>query len=257
MGSMKDWIGGHKNLILGIGSTLLTLIVLVFIMDWIVMPLYTHHGVEEELPDVTEMSFREAKGFLESRGFSIVIDGMKFDETYPESTVVFQSPTPYSQVKKNRRIYVTLSAGERLLSVPSVVGLSERDAAFRLRQAGLVLGEVFYEYHNYHLAGVVFGQSIDPTVEVAVETPVDITVSMGRSPERFVVPDVVGKSMEEAKKVIRQAGLQVGQVDYEVHPNLVPETVIQQSLPPAQEVARGTMVDLIVSRLEEADWEER
>ena len=52
---------------------------------------------------------------------------------------------------------------------------------------------------------------------------------MGRPPDRFSVPDVVGKSLDLAKRLIRQSGLQVGDVVFEVRENLVPETVISQS----------------------------
>ena len=247
MERIKAFMKRHRTPILGIGSTALMLIILVLILEWIVMPLYTHLGDEVELPDVTEMSFGQAKEILEAQEFRIVNDGMKFDETYPESTVVFQNPPPYSRVKKGRRIYVTLSAGERMIPVPRVVGMSERDAEFAIRQAGLLVGEVFYEYHNYHLAGVVFDQSMVQGTEVVAETIVDITVSMGRSPDRFSVPDVVGKSFDSAKRLIRQSGLRVGEVVFEVRRNLVPETVIRQSLDAGQEVDQGTPVDLIVS----------
>lgn len=216
------------------------------------MPLYTHRGAEFELPDVTEMSFEQAKEILEVRGFRIITDGLQFNETYAESTVIFQNPPPYSKVKRGRRIYVTLSAGERMISVPRVIGLSERDAEFALRQSGLELGEVYYEYHNYHLNGVVFLQSIDPGMEVIKQTPVEITVSRGRLPSHFYVPDVVGKSYEAARRLILQEGLSIGTVTQEVDERLVPETVIRQSIEPGREVPQGEPIDLVVSRLEES-----
>lgn len=245
------WIHLHRTPIIGIGATVLCLFLLVLIIDFVVMPLYTHLGEEEELPDVTEMSFQQAEEILDEEGFRIVFDGMKFDETYPESTVVFQNPSPYSRVKKGRRIYVRLSAGERMIAVPSVVGMSERDAEFALRQTELSLGEVFYEYHNYHLAGVVFEQSLDFLTEVEAGTPVDITVSIGNLPSNFIVPDVAGKSLDAATRLIRQAGLNVGQVRYEVRANLVPETVLRQSHEPGSDVPQSASIDLIVSQLEE------
>ena len=249
MNRWKQSLTRYRTVLLGGGATILMLCFLVFFMDAIVMPIYTHQGNEEELPDVTEISFAEARQILESRGFSIIKEAEKFDETYPESTVIFQNPPSFSRVKKGRRIYVTLSAGEKMILVPRVVGSSERDAEFVLRQAGLELGEVFYEYHRYHLKDVVFSQSIDPGMEVAEHTPVDITVSMGRAPDQFVVPDVTGKSLEEARRMLMRAGLRVGQVSREAVNNLVPDTVIRQSLNPGDEVSQGQRVDLIVSRL--------
>jgi len=256
MNRFRRWIERRRTVLLGLGSTLVLFIFLIFLMDWIVMPFYTQHGAEDELPDATELSFEEARRILRSKGFRIFIDGEKYDATYPESTVVFQNPPPYSRVKKGRRIYVTLSAGERRVQVPKVVGLSERDAAFILKQAGLLAGEVFYESSNYYPRGVVCGQSVSEGTEIVEQTAVDITLSIGRLPDRFVVPDVVGKSLETARKLILQAGLQVGSISYEVQKRFIPETVIEQSVQPGEEVHQSTPVDLVVSQLEEEFWEE-
>jgi len=251
MNRLKQWFTNHRTVVLGLSSTGLILLFLLFVFDHIIMPIYTHRGEEEELPDVTEKTFDEAREILEANGFFIIKEGEKYDATYPESTVIFQNPSPFSRVKKGRRIYVTLSAGERMIQVPRVTKISERDAEFILTRAGLVLGEVFFEYHNYHLNGEVFAQSIDEGMEVVEGTAVDITVSMGRSPSRFVVPDVIGKSLVMAKRILRRSGLDVGYISHEVDENLIPDTVIRQSVEPGEDVHRGYRVDLIVSKLEE------
>ena len=256
MHRLKGWIERRRTVWLGVSATLLMFIFLALLMDWIVMPLYTHHGAEDELPDVTEMSFEEARGILQSKGFRIIIDGKKYDATYPESTVVFQNPAPFSRVKKGRRIYVTLSAGERMVRVPKVVGSSERDAAFILRQEGLLMGDMFYEYSNYYPKGVVCGQALPEGTEAVEQTAVDITLSIGRLPDRFIVPDVVGKSLDTARRLLLQAGLKVGSISYKVQRNLIPDTVISQSVEPGEEVNQGRSIDLVVSRLEEDFWEE-
>jgi len=226
------------------------LLFFVFFMDRVFMPIYTHLGAEEELPDVTERTFNEAKEILESKRFSIIKEGEKYDATYPESTVVFQNPPPFSRVKRGRRIYVTLSAGEKMIEVPLVTNQSERDAEFDLTQAGLILGEVYYEYDSYYLGGVVFAQSVDAGVEVVEGTAVDITVSLGRLPKEFIVPDVIGKSLEKAKRELRRAGLSLGYVSHDVDEHLIPDTVIRQSVDPGDKVNRGSEIDLVVSKLE-------
>ena len=139
--------------------------------------------------------------------------------------------------------------------MPRVIGDSEREAGFRLKQSGLQLGEVFYEYNDYYPSGVVSNQAVAPEEELPENTAVDITVSNGRLPTQFIVPDVVGKSLAAAKKSLRQAGLRVGHVEYEVRKNLIPETVIQQSIFGGEAVNQGEAINLIVSKLEEGFWE--
>jgi serine/threonine-protein kinase len=230
----------------------LSVIIFVLIMDLIVMPVYTNQGEELELPDLTELHFQHARKILEEKGFQIILDGFQFDDTYPESTVVQQNPFPFTKIKRNRRIYVTLSAGEQLIQVPRIIGSSERDAEFRLKQLDLNIGEIFFEYNNYHPEGVVCGQSIPSGTEVRKETKVDIIISNGRLPDAFIVPDVVGYSLSEGKRKIRNAGLKVGEIIYEAQKNLLPDTILMQSIPGGEDVKQDTQIDLIVSELEKS-----
>ena len=239
----------------GVGVSILFVIILAVIMDLVVMPLYTHRGQEEELPDVTEMSYTEAEKLLKSSGFKIVKEREVFEATYPESTIVSQSPSAYSKVKKGRRIYVTLSAGERRVIVPNVTGISEREAAFQLRRAGLEIGEVYYEYNSYKPKDVVYEQSLTEGIEVLSGTVVSLTVSNGEWPNRFTVPDIRGKLLAEVIKILRQQGLKVGKIEYVLKRDLLPDTVIEQAIDPGDEVAQGRAIDITVSKLEEDSWE--
>jgi len=240
-----------KEVFFGIGSSILLLILFAFIMNSIVMPLYIKHGREIEVPDVEYLSFYEAEEILDDEGFQMIIEGKKFDATFPESTVIFQNPRPFSLVKKGRRIYLTLSAGERLIEVPRVVGMSEKDAIFKLEEMGLQVGQIYYEYDNYRLDGVVFRQGFPEGTEVTEQVFIDITVSLGELPTRFYVPDVVDKGLEVAKTMIIREGLTVGIIDFQARSDLVPDTVIEQSIPAGEEVNQGQPIDLIVSQLEE------
>jgi beta-lactam-binding protein with PASTA domain len=251
---MKRFLEKMKTPVLGVLSTAGMLIFLALLFEFVVMPLYTKHGAERELPDVTEKSFGEAKALLESKGFRVVKEPKpKYDPVYPAGTVIFQNPAPYSHVKRGRRIYLTLSAGERMVEIPNVIGASERDAEFVLKRAGLSVGEVYYDYSNYFPAGVVSLQSATAGDTLVENSIVDITVSIGSLPSHFYVPDVRGKSLDSAKKLVLQAGLRLGEVTYEETNAYVPETVLGQKLSAGAEVARGTAVDLIVSRLAEGE----
>ncbi|NQT26810.1 PASTA domain-containing protein [candidate division KSB1 bacterium] len=258
MSESQNWFIRKLSMIKGIFASILLIIVLAMLMDQIVMPLYTKHGSEIELPDVTERSFEDAKEILETSGFTVIKEQeVRFNPLWAAGTVLYQNPTAYSRVKKGRRIYLTLCAGEKFVLVPRVTGNSELNAEFILKQAGLQLGEVFYEYSDYFPENAVSDQSVAPNDTLAEKTLVDITVSIGSLPSRFLVPDLLGKSLDEAKTLIRKAGLKMGQVDYEPTSQFVPETVLSQSLQAGEEAEQNDPVDLIVSQLrEDPIWEE-
>ncbi len=249
MNSISNWFKNKKNLFMGIGTTLLVLVIFVMLMDWIVMPIYTKHRKEMELPDVTELDFTDAKDQLESKGFKVVKDSEKYDELYPKGVVLSHSPPPFTKVKKGRRIYLIISAGEQKVSVPDLVGKSERDAVFLLEKNSLRPGEIFYEYNNYQPQGVVYDQSIDKGTMVKKDTLVNIVVSNGGRPDNFITPDVVGRSLPTAKKMIRSAGLKVGKITNDTYNDLVSGTVVRQSVEAGEEVEQGMVIDLVINKL--------
>ncbi|MFO7889836.1 MAG: PASTA domain-containing protein [bacterium] len=249
MNALSTWFRNKKNFFIGLISTILVLIIFILLMDWVVMPLYTKHGNELELPDVTELKFNDAKALLESKGFKVVKDREKYNELYPKGIVLSHSPFPFTKVKKGRRIYLIVSAGEQKVSVPDLVGRSERDAIFILEKNSLGVGEVFYEYNNYQPKGVVADQSIDQGTLVKKDTLINIIVSNGRRPDRFITPEVEGRSLAQAKKLIRSAGLAVGRITTDTFDKLVSGTVVQQSIEPGKEVEQGEKIDLVINKL--------
>ncbi|MBN2201286.1 PASTA domain-containing protein [bacterium] len=250
MSKFSAWFVRHGQTIKGWLVTLAILFVWMLLMDWVVMPLYTQYSRERELPDITEHSFENAREILESNGFRIIKDREKTDSRYAKGMVIFQNPPPYSKVKRGRRIYVTVSSGARSVAVPQLVGVSERDAAFILNNASLVLGNIQYAFDDYYPQGVVCRQSVVQDTEVDAKTVVDITVSRGNLPSRFIVPKLVGKNIDTARKMLWEAGLETGRIESELSLDLVPGTVIAQSVAAGTEVSQGKAVSLTISRVE-------
>ena len=155
-------------------ATLAIILCVALISDWIVLPLYTKHGADLELPDVVEKPVSQADSILSQHGLRLIIDRSEFHPVLPESTVLFQNPPPYTHVKRGRRIYVTISAGERHVTVPRIVGISERDAQFKIRQSGLIAGDISYQVSTYP-QNVVCAQDPAPNTDVPEKTEISKT----------------------------------------------------------------------------------
>lgn len=229
---------------------ILGIVYLVFLLlDNIIMPLYTRHGQEIAIPDITLMSYDAAKKILQSDKFKVIKAGEKFDEQYPIGFVLFQSPEPGARVKKGRRIYLTVCKGKKLMEMPRLLGKSERDAIFLIESLDLKLDSIRYDYDSYYLAGTVSRQSIPAGQQVSIGSHVEITSSLGNLPSEFYVPSVVGKSLPDAIRDVQKAGLVVGTVTGQVADDLLPNTVISQSLPFGAQVTQGDTLNLIISML--------
>lgn len=231
------------------------LFIFMLLMDNIVMPIYVRLGQEYEIPNVTELTYNDAEMTLKKHGFKIVLEVQRYDSRFPAGYVISQNPKAFTRVKKGRRIYVVTSMGERYVKVPVLVGNGERNARFMIQSAGLLLDHISYEHSSYYPEGVVSEQSIQPDREVKLGTIINIIISLGPYPDRFLVPVLVGIDLDVAVKRLQKAGLKLGSVTYQIEDKLLPNTVIFQSIEAAAEVNVGEIVELVVSTLPEENIE--
>lgn len=249
--SPRKWLQSIRwKYFLYLGVVFAGFVVLVFLLDKVLMPLYTKHGQEVVMPDVTGKTVEEAERILKKHHFRPIVEKEVFSNQLPRGTVISQNPIPEAIVKTGRRTYLTVSKGIKIVPVPELIGGSERDAELKLRQVGLVPGEKMYEFSSFYPKGVVIAQSVPVGDSVTVGDTVGFVISLGEIPENLTVPNVVGKSLGEAKETLLKMGFQIGIVTYQVNNDLLPETVLQQSIPPDSVVDVGTAIDLVVSTIE-------
>ncbi|MDZ7331119.1 MAG: PASTA domain-containing protein [candidate division KSB1 bacterium] len=243
-----DW----NRIAKAIGKIFIGLLLFYLIIDKIVMPLYTRHGQSITVPDLTNLFYEDARELLDRLDLKIVEEAKKFDSKseFPIGTIMSQNPRPGATVKKGRRIYVIVSKGEPTVTMPRLIGESERNAIFMLENLDLTVGKIYYEpsdSSNYLLVGKVVAQSIPAGSEVKIGTTVNFTVISNA--ELVVVPDLVGMNLTDAQRVIANNGLSVGEIFYEEKSDLLPETVIDQFPRAKEQVPRGELVRLWVSSL--------
>lgn len=220
---------------------------LLLLMDFVIMPLYTKHGWEYELPDVTDRPVTEAMEILDSCGFVPLIKDSVYDEKFSPGSVIQQNPLPFSKVKSGRRVYLIVSIGEKPRYVPALIGLTPQDAEFRLREQELNLNQIFYEFSDFYPRGVVISQSL-PAGEIAQKhQSVNITVSLGVAPTTFEIPNLVGKSLDTAEKELEAIGVKIAKVKYSYRPQLVPGTVLNQSIDAGTSAAKIESISILVS----------
>ena len=223
-------------------------IIFVLLMDQVVMPLYTKLGDEIELPDVIEMKINDAQELLVKQGFKVVVKDSLYDANHPVGTVIEQNPYPYAVVKEGRRIYLTVSIGEKPIIMPNLFGVSPREAELILKTHDLKLGSKNYVYSDRYHEGTVMGQSYPQGQEIKSGSGIDIIISLGQLSVEKIVPDLVGKSLHEARERLKAIGLKIAEVIWEERDNILPETVISQSLVPGQTFEDEDNISLVVSK---------
>jgi beta-lactam-binding protein with PASTA domain len=79
---------------------------------------------------------------------------------------------------------------------------------------------------------------------------VQLMVNRRDAGQLVVVPDFIGKDLGSTYVLAEENFLLVGELGHEINNDLLPETVIWQSIPSGDEVRKWSVIDLTVSRLE-------
>lgn len=146
---------------------------------------------------------------LKDAGFTNVShtgDDDEYSETLPEGVAASITPDPGSTLKHNEKITVTLSKGPMPVSMPDVLGHTRADAEANL--AALKLNVNWSEeYSDTVDEGQVISASVAQGTQLHWGDSVDVVVSKG--PEMVTIPDLRGKSYDEASKTLQALGLDV------------------------------------------------
>jgi serine/threonine-protein kinase len=218
------------------------------IADQLIMPYYIKLGDEIEMPDVIEMNIDEARKMLTENGFNVLVKDSLYDANHELGTVIEQNPYPYALVKEGRRVYLSISIGEKPILMPNLFGVSPREAELILETYDLVLRARNYVYSDMYHEGTVMGQSYPPGQEIKAGSKINITISLGKLKEEMQLPNLVGKSLYEARERLRKLGVKIGEVSYLERDNILPETILSQSIEPGTTVTAEDMIDLVVSK---------
>jgi eukaryotic-like serine/threonine-protein kinase len=228
-------------------------IILIVIIDNFIMPAYVQKGKTIKVPDIVGLPIAEANKILLDIGLKPKEAEYKYDRRYKTGTVVLQNPIAESQVKKGRGIYLTISGGEELVSVPNLRGKSTREAAFNLERYGLKIGSISYEPSDDIFPNTIIRQGIQPNKKVSSGSQIDIVISQGRSSDMRLVPDVSSKTITEAEKMFAGSGFRIGKITYQINQDLLPNTILEQSPRAGLFMQLGTVIDLIVAQKTEKD----
>ena len=203
------------------------------------------------VPDVEGMYKDEALKQISDNHLLPSTDGSVESEYIPAGKIVLQTPVGGSYMDTNGIVMLMISSGKEVASpengistVPYVIWDTKDDAVAKLLKAGLAEPEII-EINDENVAyGSVISQSPDAGTKVDEGTVIKLTVSIG--PSAFEIPDVVGKSRDEAESLLNEKGLSVS-VEYVKNDSVPENEVIKQSVSAGTSVKRGDKVLLTIS----------
>ena len=196
----------HLLVMLGIS---LVIVVLVFLF----IRIYARQGEEYELPDVVGTNIAELQADNPIELDVVVLDSI-FRPGQEGGRILTQDPKAGTMVKKGRKLYITMTAYSPEDAVlPELAGLTVRQAVSELANAGLETGTLKFvedRYKNSVIDQSCKGKTVYAGQQIPRGSVIDLTVGLGDSTGRSVVPFVIGKTSDKARRDILSASLNVG-----------------------------------------------
>ena len=224
------------------------------VASFIAMALGTRHSARRTVPDFVGLRMNDAEYFAGRRDLQIIVNDSLHVSAYPGGVVLDQLPKGGVVVKPGRKVYVTInSLRQQMVVVPYVAGRSLRQAKNMLETAGLTIDHLEYVEDiatNYVLGEVVDGvEVLEDSLEVRTEMGSGVTLRVGVAPNDTgtIVPQLLGRTLFEAKSRLWESGLNVGEIEFEEGMPALERNrakVYQQSMLPSAEAAYGEYVSL-------------
>ncbi|GHI06370.1 serine/threonine protein kinase [Streptomyces cellostaticus] len=195
------------------------------------------------VPSVVGKSFADAEATLGSDKYQF--DVVKKEEVSPEQagTVLKQDPVLGTEVQKGSKITLTVAKAEEKVTVPGdLVGKSCDDAKAELQNLGLAPNCADTPTNDPNQDGKVISTNPAAGQQLSKNTPIVINVGKAQGQQQTQVPNIQGRKLKDAKAMLQQAGLQVGNITGSQDDNAI---VFSSNPGQGSAVQTGSPVDLV------------
>ncbi len=236
--------GSGRSLIVPVLGAITAAVVIIaaFFITNMIIKMISPYGTETyTMPNLVGMPISQAQS--QYPYFRITELSEEYSE-YDAGIIIEQPISEGSSVKAGREIKVKVSRGIRMIPVPDVTNYEQTRAISILKDAGFYVSTTSRIDDNVP-AGFVIETDPPANTNVKYGSALTIYVSLGAEQEDIIMPDLEGKKIEEAQKLLTEKKLvtKIQTVDSREEAG----TVLNQSVPYLEVVQPGTEVVLEVS----------
>lgn len=223
------------------------------VLQW--LKSFTQHGITVKVPELSGKTPKELKELEGTLDLEFIINDSVYVFDEKKGTVIDQNPTAGSEVKQNRKVYVTINAFKPpTIKMPRLIDFSLRQATAVLETYGLEVGNLKYEADfakDAVLRQLFKGREIKPGEPVAQESKIDLVLGDGLKGEKVPVPDVIGLTRKEAVNKIGENSLSVGSEVYDKSVEDTAKAIVYRQFPQYSSDAKvnlGRSIDLFYTQ---------
>lgn len=130
----------------------------------------------------------------------------EYNETVPPGRVVSSDPGVNTSLKAGTKVALVLSKGRQPITVPSVVGKTGTEATDTLNKLGFTVQQDTEQFSDTVAAGQVISQKPETGTAFRGDS---ITLVVSKGPQLIAVPNVTGKTSDQAKTQLEALGFTV------------------------------------------------
>lgn len=242
-------------------ATLIMMLTISFVILFIVFMLikvYARQGKEFELPEMVNCNIEEIRAQND-----LNLDFVILDSTYHSGVeggvILTQDPKAHTMIKKGRKVYLTITAfAPGNVLAPDVTSISVKQAVKLLYSKGLKCGRLTFvesEFRNVVIEQTLNGHVLKENENIPNGSFVDLVVGLGSGNANAVTPFVIGKNVNDARREITSASMNIGKEHFGGVKDRSKAVVVRQN-PDYTGVTQypyGTAVDLWYSDASKVD----
>ena len=165
------------------------------------------------VPDVVGKTSSQAETAIKAAGL-VSEKKSKSSGSVAKGSVISQSPSAGGKVDTGSKVTITVSKGPEFVTVPDLVGLTQRQAVGKADALDLST-KISSAYSSSVPTGVVSAQSPEAGQSIPKGSTIGLTVSLGHAPSAAVdVPDVLGQTKSAATATLKNAGFTASSVTW-------------------------------------------
>ncbi|MFZ3471663.1 Stk1 family PASTA domain-containing Ser/Thr kinase [Streptomyces sp. 4.24] len=195
------------------------------------------------VPKLIGETFEQAQKNGDNVGLTVQKEGEMPCDAAPKGSVCEQNPAEGTKVDKKSVVKVKVSTGAPKVAVPNVMNLAVADAEKALTEKGFVVDKKSVESNRD--PGTVLDQN--PKGGEA-EKGSTVTLQVAKEQSKATVPDLTGKTKEQAAKALTDVKLKLGSVTEIDSPGAPPKTVVAQDRQPNDSVEVGSTVNISIAK---------
>ncbi len=194
-------------------------IALVILGTYFFLINYAKTGEAVTVPNLEGYDLVEAEAELTQLDLEIEVIDSIFHLGQQGGIIMEQQPREGSMVKKNRKIYLTISRYETpTVKVPNVLNQTSAIAISKLNRRGFIIGKLTSKTDPCDGCAIgieLNGKTIQPETNIPVGSKIDLIIGQLNEGANSVVPTLYGLTKDEATQVLHNFELNRGAYNFD------------------------------------------